>query len=184
MAAHELILGGARSGKSRCAEARAAAWLAQPGHSALLIATALAGDAEMAARIQRHRADRAERLPALAVLELAGGLAQAIADHAAPTRLLVVDCLTLWLTQLRMPPGGLAAVESDPAETALLQALAAAPGPVVLVSNEIGQGVMPMSAEARAFVDALGRLHQRVAALCGRVTLMVAGLELTVKAPT
>jgi len=196
MAEHELILGGARSGKSRCAESRAAAWLATPGHDALLIATALAGDAEMAERIACHRTDRAARLPALATVEVGAELALTITEHAAPHRLLVVDCLTLWLTQLRMPlpalvdpdrPAALAdplamLADADRHTAALLQALAMAAGPVVLVSNEIGQGVMPMSAEARAFVDALGRLHQQVAALCGRVTLMVAGLELAVKA--
>jgi adenosylcobinamide kinase / adenosylcobinamide-phosphate guanylyltransferase len=183
MVAHELILGGARSGKSRCAEQRAADWLRVPGHSALLIATALAADAEMAARIARHRADRAERVPALFTLELPLHLAQAVADHAAPQRLLVIDCLTLWLTQMLMPPPGHAPCDADGAQTALLHALAAASGPVVLVSNEIGLGVMPVSAEARAVVDALGRLHQRVAKACARVTLMVAGIDVPVKAP-
>jgi adenosylcobinamide kinase / adenosylcobinamide-phosphate guanylyltransferase len=183
MVAHELILGGARSGKSRCAEQRAAAWIAQPGHGVLLLATALAADAEMAARIRRHRADRAERVPVLATLEVPEHLAQAVAEHAAPQRLLVVDCLTLWLTQMLMPPPGRPPADADSAQDALLNALAAAPGPVVLVSNEIGLGVMPMSAEARGVVDALGRLHQRVAAACQRVTLMVAGIEMPVKGP-
>jgi adenosylcobinamide kinase / adenosylcobinamide-phosphate guanylyltransferase len=178
---HELILGGARSGKSRCAEQRAAAWIAQPGHSALLLATALAGDAEMAARIARHRADRAERLPGLPALEVPQHLARAVAVHTAPERLLVIDCLTLWLTQLLMPPQGLPAADADAEQESLLLALASARGPVVLVSNEIGLGVMPMSPEARGAVDALGRLHQRVAAACARVTLMVAGIELPVK---
>jgi adenosylcobinamide kinase / adenosylcobinamide-phosphate guanylyltransferase len=190
---HELILGGARSGKSRCAEQRAADWLAVPGHSALLLATALAADAEMAARIARHRADRASRLPALPTLEVPRQLAAAVARHSAPERLLVVDCLTLWLTQLLMPPEnqppenqppeGLPAADADAEQDALLQALLSACGPVILVSNEIGLGVMPMSAAARGAVDALGRLHQRVAAACERVTLMVAGIALPVKGP-
>jgi len=183
MMAHELILGGARSGKSRCAEQRAAAWIGQPEHSALLLATALAADAEMETRIARHRADRAERAPALATLEVPEHVAQAVAEHAAPRCLLVIDCLTLWLTQMMMPPPGRAPADADGAQHALLNALAAAPGPVVLVSNEIGLGVMPMSAEARGVVDALGRLHQRVAAACQRVTLMVAGIEVPVKGP-
>jgi adenosylcobinamide kinase / adenosylcobinamide-phosphate guanylyltransferase len=180
---HELILGGARSGKSRCAEQRAADWLAVPGHSGLLLATALAADAEMAARIARHRADRTERLPALPTLEVPRHLASAVARHAAPERLLVVDCLTLWLTQLLMPPEGLPAADADAEQDDLLHALHSARGPVVLVSNEIGLGVMPMSAAARGAVDALGRLHQRVAAACERVTLMVAGIALPVKGP-
>lgn len=194
---HELILGGARSGKSRTAEARAAAWLqAGAGRSAVLVATAWPGDGEMAERIARHRADRAARLPALQTVEAAQRLGATLQRLAAPQRLLVVDCLTLWLTQCLLPPPGLpvglaAAQGSEDApadwpteQAALLQALQAlddAEAPVVLVSNEIGLGVMPMSREARACVDALGALHQAVAARCRRVTLMVAGCELRVK---
>lgn len=179
---HELILGGARSGKSRRGEQCARAWLAQsPQHQALLLATAWAGDDEMAARIARHRADRARRVPALATLEQPRGLAAAMAAHSTPQRLLVVDCLTLWLSQCLMPPPGEPERDLAVERAALLAALAAAPGPVVLVSNEIGQGVMPMQRAVREVVDALGELHQAVAALCPRVTLMVAGLPLAVK---
>lgn len=181
---HELVLGGARSGKSRLAESRAAAWLdSAPGRDAMLIATALPGDDEMAARIARHRADRARRLPALRAVDVPLALAQALRRHGAAHRLLVVDCLTLWLTQCLLPMG-LPEPDAPPwleRQVELLDALRACPGPVVLVSNEIGMGVMPMSPEARACVDAMGRLHQAVAAACARVTLMVAGLPLTVK---
>jgi adenosylcobinamide kinase / adenosylcobinamide-phosphate guanylyltransferase len=180
---HELILGGQRSGKSRCAEGRAAAWLARPGHSALLLATALEGDDEMRARIKRHRQDRVERLPALRAIEVPNQLALAVWEHSAPQRLLVIDCLTLWLTNLLMP------LQGEPLDTegwsahreALCDALRQAPGPVLLVSNEIGLGLAPLSAEARRFVDELGHLHQAVAAICRDVTLMVAGIELAVK---
>lgn len=184
-ASHGLILGGQKSGKSRCAEARAAAWLAQPGHEALLLATAQAGDAEMHERIARHRSDRAARVPALATLEVPLALAEAIAQHSAAHRLLVVDCLTLWLTQWLMPlhGPGLDAPAWAEREAALCEALRTAAGPVLMVSNEIGWGVAPMSREARAFVDALGGLHQRVAALCTSVTLMVAGIEMPVRRP-
>lgn len=185
---HELILGGARSGKSRTAEARAAAWLqAQAGRSAVLVATALPGDGETAERIARHRADRALRVPALQTIEAPRRLGATLQRLAAPNRLLVVDCLTLWLTQCLMPPPGHAPADWPAEQAALLHALQAlqtpeeAAGPVVLVSNEIGLGVMPMSGEARACVDALGALHQAVAARCRRVTLMVAGCELRVK---
>jgi adenosylcobinamide kinase / adenosylcobinamide-phosphate guanylyltransferase len=184
MAAHELILGGARSGKSRLAEARAAAWLATPGQQALLLATAIDGDAEMAARISRHQADRAARLPALGTLEVPGpGLAVALARHSTPQRLLVVDCLTLWLTQLALPLRGppAAAATVQAASDELLAVLRGLPGPAVLVSNEIGLGVMPLGRETRTFVDALGWLHQAVAAACERVTLVVAGCEVGVK---
>jgi adenosylcobinamide kinase/adenosylcobinamide-phosphate guanylyltransferase len=183
---HELILGGQKSGKSRCAEQRAADWLRAGGErEALLIATALAGDAEMGERIARHRAERASRVPRLQTIEVPHALPQAVAEHAAPQRLLLVDCLTLWLTQLRMPLGGGALSEAacDERQAALCRALRDAAGPVVLVSNEIGFGLAPLGREARAFVDALGVLHQRVAAVCGRVTLMVAGIEMAVKRP-
>ncbi|HEX3138439.1 MAG TPA: bifunctional adenosylcobinamide kinase/adenosylcobinamide-phosphate guanylyltransferase, partial [Rhizobacter sp.] len=99
----ELILGGQRSGKSRCAEQRAAAWLAQPGHSAVLLATALAHDDEMRERIARHRADRARRVPALQAEEVPLALAEALRAWSTPQRLVVVDCLTLWVTNLLMP---------------------------------------------------------------------------------
>ncbi len=176
-----LILGGARSGKSRRAEQLAADWLAAPAQEALLLATAWAGDAEMAARIARHRQDRALRVPALACLEVPVQLPAAIRAHSAPQRLLVVDCLTLWLSQLRMPPPGQPTQHAPRLEAELVEAVAAAPGPLLLVSNEIGLGVLPMSREAREVVDALGALHQRLAAACERVTLMVAGLPLSLK---
>ncbi len=180
---HELILGGQRSGKSRCAEARAAAWLAAPGRSAVLLATALAGDAEMQARIERHRSDRAARVPKLACQEVPVDLAQAVSQFAAPDRLVVIDCLSLWLTHLLMPLEGAARGDAALAHEfdALTLALREAHGPVVLVSNEISLGIVPLSAPARRFVDELGRLHQRMAALCSRVTLMVAGLEVPIK---
>jgi len=179
----EFILGGQKSGKSRTAESRAARWLLRPGHEAVLIATAQAGDAEMVARIARHRAERAERVPGLMTVEEPRRLAEAIRQHARPHTLVVVDCLTLWLTQLALPlEGSPASPEALARETrALVEALAQASGPAVLVSNEIGLGLSPLSREARAFVDALGRLHQDVAAVCEDLTFMVAGCEMPVK---
>lgn len=182
---HELILGGAKSGKSRTAEQRAAAWLAAaPEHRATLIATALPGDDEMTARIARHRTDRAARVPALACVEASQGLGAAIRAMAAPAHLLVIDCLTLWLTQCLMPPPGLVAPAWPEERDALLDAVHDSVSPLVLVSNEVSLGGMPMSREARRSVDALGLLHQDVARRCGRVTLMVAGCELRVKDET
>jgi adenosylcobinamide kinase/adenosylcobinamide-phosphate guanylyltransferase len=107
------------------------------------------------------------------------------ADPTAPHEvLLVVDCLTLWLTNGMMPMHPQAGTEFDVDSqvSALAESIAKATGPVVLVGNEIGMGVIPMGAEVRAFVDALGRLNQRVARACARVTLMAAGLPLTLKA--
>lgn len=179
-----LILGGQKSGKSRRAELLARDWLAgAPGREAALVATGQAWDAEMRERIARHRRDRAERVPGMATIEEPRDLAAVLAAHSAPQRLLVIDCLTLWLTNWLMPAGqNTPAAQAWQAQSALfLQALPQAPGPVVLVSNEIGLGVIPLGAEVRAFVDALGTLNQQAAAVCERVTLMAAGLPLQLK---
>ena len=179
----ELILGGQKSGKSRMAEARAAQWLGTDEHQALLVATALAGDTEMADRITRHREERKARVPKLNTLEHAGALPPLLAEWSRPHRMIIVDCLTLWLTQLMLPLEGTPLADSavQAQITALAAAVRDAAGPVILVSNEIGLGVTPLSAEARLFIDALGNLHQTVAAACDRVTLMVAGCELTIR---
>jgi adenosylcobinamide kinase/adenosylcobinamide-phosphate guanylyltransferase len=196
----ELILGGQRSGKSRRAELLARDWLAQsPTHRSVLIATATAWDDEMAARIARHQQDRAERVPGIKTVEEPLELARAIAQHSAANTVVVVDCLTLWLTNLLMPhenaensfeaPENSRNYLSNKAVDQQIQAYIAsfliaiknAPGPVILVGNEIGLGVIPMGRETRAFVDVLGRLNQDVAATCERVTFMAAGLPLTLK---
>jgi adenosylcobinamide kinase/adenosylcobinamide-phosphate guanylyltransferase len=176
--ASELVLGGQRSGKSRRAELLAAAWLAaDAAHGATFIVTAEPGDSEMQARIARHRLDRAERLPRAATVEAPQALAQAIAEHSGPAELLVIDCLTLWLANLYLLDADAIARETE----TLAETVATAPGPVVLVSNEIGLGVVPMGREVRAYVDALGRINQRLAAVCERVTLVAAGLPLALK---
>lgn len=183
MARRELILGGQKSGKSRRAEQLAAAWLAQDArHGALLLATAQAHDAEMRARIERHRADRAARLPALGCVEEPLALAEAIATHSGEHTLLVVDCLTLWLTNRLMPVGAPAtAAQMDVDQRDLLAAIEGAAGPVVLVSNEIGLGVIPMGPQVRGFVDAMGVLNQQVASVCDRVCFVAAGLPMLLK---
>lgn len=184
---HELILGGQRSGKSRRAETLAVDWLAaSPRHRAVFIATAQPWDDEMRQRITRHQQDRAERLPGMTTVEEPLQLAQAIRQHSQPGTLIVVDCLTLWLTNWMMPnieSNQSLSLTGSASVAMLLEAISAAPGPVVLVSNEIGLGVVPMGREVRAYVDALGRLNQDVATTCQRVTLMAAGLPLTLKAP-
>ncbi len=188
IARSELILGGQKSGKSRRAELVARDWLAAaPTHRAVLIATAQPWDEEMRQRIARHQSDRAVRVPGLSTVEEPLALAEAITAHSRPDTLIVVDCLTLWLTNWLMPAEpdltsnqSFKPVDAGPVAL-LLGAIAAAPGPVVLVGNEIGLGVIPLGAQVRAFVDALGRLNQDVAATCQRVTLMAAGLPLTLK---
>ena len=182
----ELILGGQKSGKSRRAELLARQWLeADATHRAVLIATAQAWDAEMAARIARHQSDRALRAPGLATVEEPLALADALRRHSRPGTLVVVDCLTLWLTNRLMPAQADAAMSTaDDATPDLVSAIQAALGPVILVGNEIGLGVIPMGREVRAFVDVLGQLNQAVAAACTRVTLMAAGLPLLLKDET
>lgn len=186
----ELILGGQKSGKSRRAELLARDWLAQSAaHRALLIATAEPWDAEMRERIARHQRDRAGRVPGLATLEEPRDLAGALARHGRADTLIVVDCLTLWLTNWLMPAQDdrkqrqALALEWQAQSALFLEAIRQTPGPVVLVGNEIGLGVIPMGREVRAFVDALGLLNQQAAQACERVTLMAAGLPLTLKAP-
>ena len=181
IAKSEFILGGQKCGKSRRAETLARAWLDQSDtHRAALIATAQPWDDEMRQRISRHQADRAERVPGMSTVEEPLALAEAVQQHSRPDTLVVVDCLTLWLTNLLMPAEPVAQVK--PALIApLLIAIQNATGPIALVGNEIGLGVIPLGRDVRAFVDALGRLNQDVAATCQRVTLMAAGLPLTLK---
>jgi adenosylcobinamide kinase/adenosylcobinamide-phosphate guanylyltransferase len=187
VARSELILGGQKSGKSRRAESLASRWLGQsPRHEAVLIATAQPWDDEMRQRIARHQQDRAERVPAMRTVEESLQLAQALASHSQPHTLVVVDCLTLWLTNLLMPVDDfeqkVPQVQYFRSQLAMISgAIEQAPGPVVLVGNEIGLGVIPLGRETRAFVDALGLLNQALAQACERVTLMVAGLPLTLK---
>jgi adenosylcobinamide kinase/adenosylcobinamide-phosphate guanylyltransferase len=179
MSLHHLIVGGQRSGKSSQAERLAQQWLsAAPGREVLVLATAVASDEEMHERITRHRQDRPE---AFGTLEVPLALGEAIAEQAAPHRLLLVDCLTLWLTNVLMPMHALAPAGAPAwpaARSALLNGLGQArqqASPVVLISNEVGWGVVPMGREVREFVDELGRLNQDVALACDALTLMVAG---------
>ncbi|MFW5332313.1 bifunctional adenosylcobinamide kinase/adenosylcobinamide-phosphate guanylyltransferase [Hydrogenophaga sp. ZJX-1] len=188
LARSEFILGGQRSGKSRRAEELARQWMAaDTAHRAVLIATGQAWDGEMRERIARHRRDRAERVPGMVTVEEPLALAGALHRVSDAKTLVVIDCLTLWMTNLTMPADAGQALDEAAviaAGHALCEAIAAAPGPVVLVGNEIGLGVIPLGREVRQFVDALGRLNQSVAAACERVTLMAAGLPLTLKDPT
>ena len=169
-----LILGGARSGKSRLAEKMAR----ESGRAVTYIATAQALDAEMAARIAHHR----ERRPAgWHTVEEPLALAAAIAVHAATDRCVLVDCLTLWLTNLLLhPQPELFARE----RTALLEVLPGLPGQIVLVSNETGMGIVPEGELSRRFNDEAGWLHQDLAERCDNVLLAVAGLPLILKGNT
>ncbi|WP_374446291.1 bifunctional adenosylcobinamide kinase/adenosylcobinamide-phosphate guanylyltransferase [Stella sp.] len=164
-----LILGGARSGKSRHAEAL----VEEAAGNGLYIATAAAGDGEMEARIRHHRERRG---PFWTTVEEPLHLAHAIEAHALPGRPILVDCLTLWLSNLMLEGRAV-----EPATDRLLATLEEASVPVVLVANEVGQGIVPENALARAFRDHAGRMNQRIAEMADRVVMMVAGLPMTVK---
>jgi adenosylcobinamide kinase/adenosylcobinamide-phosphate guanylyltransferase len=168
---HSLILGGARSGKSALAERLAL----ESGLAVTYIATGQAGDGEMAARIAHHRARRPAHW---GCIEEPLALATILQRHAAADRCLLVDCLTLWLSNLLTDP------DRDRFEherEALLELLPELPGRILLVSNEIGLGVVPMGELSRRFVDEAGRLHQALAQRCDQVLFVVAGLPMALK---
>jgi adenosylcobinamide kinase/adenosylcobinamide-phosphate guanylyltransferase len=161
-----LILGGARSGKSRYAETLAQ----QSGREVIYIATATAQDAEMQSRIAHHQASRPAHWQ---TIEEPLALATCLQQHAAPERLLLVDCLTLWLTNLLCAED---ASRLQQETTQLLQRLPELPGDIIFVSNEVGLGIIPLGELTRRYVDEAGRLHQQLAAQMQRVVFMVAGL--------
>ncbi len=196
-----LILGGVRSGKSRLAESLAR----QSGLPVCYVATATAGDEEMRRRIESHRARRPAEWT---VIEEPLALASTLKKHSAQGRCLVVDCLTLWLTNLLMTDAGIGWAETrsptnpngmnrpcwgspgspQPTTTtfahetkAFLAALPELPGTLILVGNETGLGVMPLGELTRRFVDEAGNLHQLLAQTCNRVVLTVAGLPIYLK---
>jgi adenosylcobinamide kinase/adenosylcobinamide-phosphate guanylyltransferase len=166
-----LILGGARSGKSALAERLAAGH----GGPVTYIATAQAGDAEMQARIRHHRVRRPSHW---ACVEEPLALAGALRAHARDGAVVLVDCLTLWLSNLLGETG---AERFTMERQALLDTLPQLSGTILLVSNEVGLGVVPMGELTRRFVDEAGRLHQALAGVCERVLFVAAGLPLALK---
>ncbi|MBU0921523.1 MAG: bifunctional adenosylcobinamide kinase/adenosylcobinamide-phosphate guanylyltransferase [Pseudomonadota bacterium] len=167
----ELILGGARSGKSRFAERLAA----DSGLAVTYIATSQPLDGEMTERIAHHR----ERRPAhWTLVEEPLQLVRVLREQAAANRCLLVDCLTLWLTNLLMLDDAARLAEE---RDALLECLDGLPGRILLVSNETGLGVVPLGELTRRYVDETGWVHQAVAERAQRVTFMVAGLPMTLK---
>lgn len=163
-----LILGGARSGKSRYAEA-----LARQSHKNIIyLATGWPGDAEMAARIAHHRQ---QRPPQWQTIEEPLLLGETLTTHNSEGNLILVDCLTLWLSNC------LAEQCFETQQAQLLQSLPLFHGDLILVSNEVGSGIVPLGELSRQFVDYSGRLHQQLATLCDTVQLVVAGLPLQLK---
>ena len=163
------ILGGARSGKSH----RALELARDMAPDRVFVATAEASDAEMAERIERHRVDRGS---GFSTVEAPLELVEALEAAASPNRVAVVDCLTLWLSNL-MHYGR----DVDAKTAALTRFLDRPPGSVILVSNETGMGLVPDTPLGREFRDAQGSLNQAVAAVCQRVEFMVAGLPMVLK---
>ena len=187
----QLVLGGARSGKSTYAQQLAI----DSGKTVIYIATAFAGDEEMAQRIKRHQQ---QRPPEWQVVEERIALAETLKQLASDTTCLLVDCLTLWLTNLLCcNEGGGDKVCGDEEgrdkgcsentrllqqqRDALLDGFKDLPGDIILVSNDVGMGIIPSGALNRQFVDEAGLLHQALAKQCDRVFLTVAGLPLTLK---
>ncbi|WP_420402693.1 bifunctional adenosylcobinamide kinase/adenosylcobinamide-phosphate guanylyltransferase [Nisaea sp.] len=165
-----LVLGGARSGKSRYAEALCR----EAGGERVYVATAEVRDEEMRERVARHKAERAG--DGWRTIEEAMDLSAVLIREAAAHRVLLVDCLTLWLTN-HLLAGSSIEKEID----ALVEAVSVQPGRLVLVANEVGFGIVPENRLARQFRDHAGRLNQRIAASADEVTLVVAGLPVTVK---
>ncbi len=167
----ELILGGVRSGKSSYAERVAE----ESGQELLYLATATAGDSEMEARIRHHQQSRSH---GWGLVEEPLHLADVLQREAREGQTILVECLTLWLTNLLMQEDeALLMAEQE----SLVELLPTLPGTTLLVGNETGMGVVPMDAVSRRYCDEAGRLHQRLATLCERVTLVVAGLPQRLK---
>ncbi|MFO8024765.1 bifunctional adenosylcobinamide kinase/adenosylcobinamide-phosphate guanylyltransferase [Thiohalophilus sp.] len=166
-----LILGGIRSGKSRYTQQLAE----QSNKPVTLIATATAGDDEMLERIRRHQQDRPANWQ---VIEEPLALGHVLDKNDDPEALILIDCLTLWLTNLLL--------DSDPQrleqeQNQLLACLPSLQAELLLVSNEVGQGIIPVDPLSRRFADETGRLHQRLAEVCDRVTMVTAGLPQILK---
>lgn len=180
-----LVFGGARSGKSAHAEKLAAA----AGKPVVYVATAAAGDDEMAARIDMHRRQRHAQHADWHTVEEQVALGQAMLRNSTPDNVVLIDCLTVWLANLLFSAQGdypeigriAPPARFEQERRNFLQALAQVPGEVVLVSNEVGMGIVPQGAVSRWFVDEAGRLNQAVAALCDHVQLVAAGLPLVLK---
>ena len=166
-----LILGGARSGKSALAERLAL----DSGREVAYIATAQAGDVEMETRIAHHRARRPQQW---LCVEEPLHLADVLREYAREDRCMLVDCLTLWLSDLLGDPD-MHGFERE--RDRLLSVLPGLPGDVLMVSNEVGLGIVPMGELTRRFVDEAGRLHQAIAAVSERVVFVAAGLPLALK---
>jgi adenosylcobinamide kinase / adenosylcobinamide-phosphate guanylyltransferase len=172
-----LILGGARSGKSRFAEEEAR----RHQGSVCVMATAQGLDTEMKARIARHRADRP---PDWQTVEVPLALSQRLPEYSTPQTLVIVDCLTLWISNHLCSASAFPCREWEAERDALLRVLPLLPGPVLLVANEVGLGLVPDTPLGRQFRDEAGFVNQALARICDRVSFVLAGLPLPLKGPS
>lgn len=168
----ELILGGARSGKSHFAEVAAT----ESGLDVLYVATAQAHDDEMQQRIQHHQKQRPDHWQ---LIEEPINLVSVLKDNANTSTCILVDCLTLWLSNQLCSDNYKNQIEKNVTE--LVEVVSNLPGKIIFVSNEVSMGIIPMGEINRQFVDEAGRLHQRLAAVCDNVILMVAGIPSYIK---
>ena len=169
----QLIIGGARSGKSRLAKEYAQTWQQQNAGDVIVIATAEITDGAMAKRIAHHQNNRPQDWT---LVETTLDLTQSLKQHSKHDNLILVDCLTLWLSNIQ-----LSNKELISEKTALLAVIQQLPGEVIFISNEVGQGVVPMGELSREFVDESGWLNQSLAKHVDKVTVAIAGLPLVIK---
>lgn len=172
MSQNTFVIGGCRSGKSAHAQALAEAIEGKK----LYLATCVPNDEEMAERVRFHQEQRGEQWE---TLEEPIELASAIAKHSGDCDVILVDCLTLWTSNLLLSPDK--APQLDDACRALVQSLKTAHCPVILVSNEVGTGIVPENELARRYRDEAGRINQQIAAVANHVIWMVAGIPVTIK---
>ncbi len=168
----ELILGGARSGKSHYAEVCAA----ESGLDVLYVATAQAHDDEMQQRIEHHKQQRPVHWQ---LIEEPINLISVLKDNANTSKCILVDCLTLWISNQLCSEIHKNKIENN--INKLVETVLNLPGRIIFVSNEVSMGIIPMGEINRQFVDEAGRLHQRLATVCDKVTLMVAGIPTVIK---
>lgn len=169
----QLIVGGARSGKSRLAQAYAKDWQARTKGEVIVIATAEVSDGTMAKRIAHHKMNRPAHWQ---LIETKLMLTDKLRQHSKDNNLILVDCLTLWLANVQ-----LSILDWETVKQSLLDCIMTLPGEVILISNEVGQGVVPLGELSRTFVDESGWLHQSLAQRVDQMTYVIAGLPLVLK---
>ncbi|MDO6777214.1 bifunctional adenosylcobinamide kinase/adenosylcobinamide-phosphate guanylyltransferase [Shewanella sp. 10N.286.52.C2] len=174
----QLIIGGARSGKSKMAQNYASQWQSNTQGEVIVIVTAQNKDGAMAKRIAHHQANRP---PHWQTVESHLALASTLQRHSQADNLIMVDCLTLWLSNVLLHDAEQSTNQYPVMKRQLIDTIKALSGEIVLIGNEVGQGVVPMGALCREFVDQSGWLHQSIAECVDKVTVSIAGLPMVIK---